>query len=390
MFIFFCNNVSAALSSETKTGNTPEFYKELGDSFKNQNKNTEALEAYKKAIEISPNMASAHSGLGGIYGRLKRYDDAIKECELALKLDKNIAKEVLPKLIFLCLFKNDVKAVKYFRILSEVDSKTAESLYPMIFNARIYGISETDGGLQVLITFLGEKETRNIIDDAKMADSFLENREYGKAIDIYKNSITRKDITDKERAVAYYTIGTIYLYNMNMAGEGVEYIKKAIQINPNENKFRAGLIDGYFLRKDYSKAIEVTKNILKTYPSSKYALYMDGVVNFKMGKWGEAIVDWDRLKKVDEIMFAFLENEYNQAHEEYKNNILKGLAKKYQGSQRVVLKNGIILRADVVTKEGDSLFVFFKGNKPTDKKEFEEAVVILLTEVESINGKLVD
>lgn len=45
------------------------------------------IERYKATIKSDPKNAAAHSMLGDVYLRLKRYDEAIKEFEEALKLD---------------------------------------------------------------------------------------------------------------------------------------------------------------------------------------------------------------------------------------------------------------------------------------------------------------
>ncbi|MFA4043946.1 MAG: hypothetical protein HZRFUVUK_000728 [Candidatus Fervidibacterota bacterium] len=45
------------------------------------------IERYKATIKSDPKNAAAHSMLGDVYFRLKRYDEAIKEFEEALKLD---------------------------------------------------------------------------------------------------------------------------------------------------------------------------------------------------------------------------------------------------------------------------------------------------------------
>jgi len=47
----------------------------------------EAIDQFKKTLELEPNSPAAHWGLGFVYERQKKYDAAISEFELVLKLD---------------------------------------------------------------------------------------------------------------------------------------------------------------------------------------------------------------------------------------------------------------------------------------------------------------
>ena len=49
----------------------------------------EAIEAYKKAIELNPTDAVAYNNLGATYGELGRWDELIAACRKALELQPN-------------------------------------------------------------------------------------------------------------------------------------------------------------------------------------------------------------------------------------------------------------------------------------------------------------
>ena len=40
---------------------------------------------------------------------------------------------------------------------------------------------------------------------------------------------------------------------------------------------------------------------------------MQGAINFKIKNWQDPINSWDRLKRVDMILFGLIEEDYNQA-----------------------------------------------------------------------------
>ncbi len=58
-----------------------------GNVLYDQGKYEEAAKAYLQAIEVDPNWYSPHYELGQTYGQLKRSADAVRELELALKLN---------------------------------------------------------------------------------------------------------------------------------------------------------------------------------------------------------------------------------------------------------------------------------------------------------------
>ncbi len=52
---------------------------------------SQAIEAYRRAMALLPNDASAHVGLGNVYRMLGRYDEAMAEYQRAIQLDAKLA-----------------------------------------------------------------------------------------------------------------------------------------------------------------------------------------------------------------------------------------------------------------------------------------------------------
>src|SRR5262249_41881792 len=59
----------------------------LGNVLVNQNRLDEAIDSYKRAIELEPNFASAHRGLGNALRLQKKLDEAVACGKTAVELD---------------------------------------------------------------------------------------------------------------------------------------------------------------------------------------------------------------------------------------------------------------------------------------------------------------
>ena len=298
--------------TDISKASSPEELINSGDSLLNQDKNSEALEAYKKAVGISPNLVDAHLGLGRAYARTKEYDKAIEQMEFVIKLDPQRRKNMLPNLILLYLYKNDIKSVQRFWELKHVDRQLAESFFPEIFNARIYGIKEINGGLLVAHYFV-DGSTKRTLEVAKNAEFFITGGDYAQAVSLYKEFLSKDDLTSKEKALINDTIGNLYCKYLKDPQNALLFLKQAVALDTEELAYRISLIDVYRMLQQYDNALDEVNKILASDAKSKYGLYMQGVIYFKKADWTNAFKSWDKLKQVDNILFGLIEESYNKA-----------------------------------------------------------------------------
>lgn len=66
-------------------------YNNLGVVYKEMGKFELAIEAYKEALRISPELAQTHSNLGNLYNATGQYTEAVQELRRAIELDPNLA-----------------------------------------------------------------------------------------------------------------------------------------------------------------------------------------------------------------------------------------------------------------------------------------------------------
>jgi len=70
--------------------NSPRLYLTLGSILSDLRRLPEAEALYREGIETYPGLAPLHSGLGAFYGRIQRYEEAIKELVKAREIDPSL------------------------------------------------------------------------------------------------------------------------------------------------------------------------------------------------------------------------------------------------------------------------------------------------------------
>ena len=299
-------------SAVAPAAGTLDYFISQGDNYLKQKDTTNALAVYKKALDLHPNSAAAHHGLGRTYAHLRQYDQAISEMETAIKLDPQIYKKIAPSLIFIYLFKNDIRSAEHLKTLSLIDPTLSANLAKGFFNARIYGLKETAGGLEVFVPLV-ETSSEKLTEALKDADSLLEQKQYQPAIDAYKKISVGPDINRKEKSFILMIVGTIYFQHLNDIESAIINLNQSVALNPDEKYARICLIDVYRTNQDYPAALAELDKMLAKDPQDKYALYFKGAVSFKAGGWKEAVKNWGNLKRVDPLLFALVQDMYLQA-----------------------------------------------------------------------------
>jgi tetratricopeptide (TPR) repeat protein len=107
---------------------TSQLWAEYGDALDGATRTPEALEAYKRAVELAPDETSTRYGLGYLYWKLYRYDEAERELAEVLRRDSRDARAAFT-LGDLYLTKGDAKRALPFLEMAARD-------YPSEFDTR--------------------------------------------------------------------------------------------------------------------------------------------------------------------------------------------------------------------------------------------------------------
>ena len=84
-----------ALQTLENKNHEANYYYNLGNTYRRQGKYDQAIEAYKKAIEISPDDHIAYYNLGNAYDEQDKYEEAIEAYNKAIEIMSNDAESYI-------------------------------------------------------------------------------------------------------------------------------------------------------------------------------------------------------------------------------------------------------------------------------------------------------
>lgn len=186
----------------------------------------EAMDAFKKAISLNPQMLPAYVDIGSIYIMQKRYDEAIKILQQGNKINPNnshlhnnlgIAYEKL----------DEKKAIQEFKQSINLNPNNAEPYWNL---ARIY------------------TKQQNFNEAIKLLEKIIE--------------INPKSI------LAYNNLGGLYI-KLNKNKEATAILEKAIKIEPENPDLFCNLAVIYAKQNSMDKALENFENALELDPNNK-------------------------------------------------------------------------------------------------------------------------
>ena len=289
-----------------------------GEKYKAENKIPEALESYQKAIQIEPENATAHLGIAKLYALLREYDKAANEFEISIKLDSTIEVSVLPNLIVIYLFEENLTKFKdCLQRLKKKDIYVYGMFQSQIITARTYGIFETDGGLGIEVPHPSPPSDEYYELSNKISHLLQSNR-IEKVIEYFQIFLNETTVTMVDKAFAYNELGRIYLQYGNPI-QGIENLEKAVEIYPNYLYWRQELTSTLISTQFYTKALDETEKILKLSPDNIFGLYAQGIIYNEFGWFDKATKSWDNLESQDKFVFALAEDSYDRAKSNLQN-----------------------------------------------------------------------
>jgi tetratricopeptide (TPR) repeat protein/GTPase SAR1 family protein len=265
------------------------YYENLGSLAIKKEDYDQAIEWYKKAIEITPLDINAYNEIGTIYHNHKKdYDAAIEWYEKAIKINPKNPIYLGNMGNSLSVKKDYHEAIKWLKKAIEIKPK-----FVWAYN--------------------------------RLGDALANIQEYEQAIEYNKKAIE----IDPQYIHAYNSVG-IALKNQEKFEQAIDWYKKAIEINPKYIHAYNNM--GVVLRNQgkFEQAIECHKKAIQIDSKSVYAYNDIGITLKNQEKYGEAIEWYKKAIDVDpqyvrayNNIGAVLHNQekYGEAIEWYKKAI---------------------------------------------------------------------
>lgn len=333
----------------------------LSDLYINQKELNKAAEIYEKIIDIRKDNAYAYYNLGLIYGRLNLLDKAASNISKALEVDE---KYIDAQMILGTIYEienKDIEAIDEYRKVLEIDALNLEArrrlvqiynklgekkqalieneeiitLYPNMAEAYLRGFSihvtskETTAAREILERAIGAG-----VEDSMVYASmgYLEglHGNYEETIEYYKKAleiedennlykyylaiaydrIGKQDITEdllneildsgEEMAEAYNYLGYMYLEKDKKIEKAVQYIEKAIELEPENGAYLDSLAWAYYKKGNLDEAFEAITKAVEVLPSNSIIRDHLADILYKQGHLEKAISEWGKALELDE------------------------------------------------------------------------------------------
>jgi tetratricopeptide (TPR) repeat protein len=277
--------------------NETDHYEAGNDLFK-QGKFDDAIEEYKKAVEINPDYAAAFRNWGLALSRLNRHEMAIPLFEKAIGISASYIDAYNDLGIALAALKRYSEAIDAYKKAIAIDPNYA-------FAYTNWASALTSQGhyadaIPVYLKLIGI--------DGNNADAYnnlgighYNLKQFGEAIAAYTKALE----LNPGFIHAWNNLGLVFS-NQGKLDEASDAYKKALDIDPSYPEALIGLGNVYFSRNDYDGAIENFRRAAEAKSGYAVAFFNWGLSLANQGKYDEAISKYRQAIEAD--------NEYADAY----------------------------------------------------------------------------
>ena len=299
-----------------------------------------AREMYMKSLEVDSNFIPAMLFLINSYGNQGLYKEAKKWCTIVYEKKDNVSRidNLLIEAIYARYFKNPVEAIKYYRLLLNIDDQVA--MYYYMIGLSYYAVGQFDNAIPELEKNLELRKNWKIkIDWApnytilgvayhKTGQYRKEQRLYRQAkenIPGYPSVIRRQAILaivrgKRKQANEYLMAFESIIRNEGASEASIQsqlggiyeeagkisqaemHLREALLLEP-ENPFRMNILATLLIKHDIhvNEGMELTDKALMLMPDHYIILHTKGWGLYKQGKYSEAL---DMLQKSWDLRLA--------------------------------------------------------------------------------------
>ena len=308
-----------------------------GNVLKLQNKNLEAIEAFKKAIKLKKNFSQAYNNLGNVYKKIHKIENAIENYRLAIKYDEKNLEAYNNLGNTLKQEKNFEDSIYYFKKLIDLDPNFSDAYNNIGANFSILGkIDEAEKYFKIAISknqLHGESYKNYVlIKKIKKDDKIFKNLEI-----IAK----RNDLTDDQKQNIFFSLSKSY-FDLADNDKAFDFLEKANDLKSGSVEYSHRKQRDYFnsiidFFKNFSNEQITTENNYKSYPIFIMGMprsgtsLMEQIISNHSQVYGGGeldilpqILDRIKLSRIQNFKLIF-----NDIRDQYLNSLNKLSEKKY-------------------------------------------------------------
>lgn len=350
----------------------PEIHLALGTFYEGDGKLEDALKEYQEALTLSPLSILLYYKLGEVYSRLDRVDEAISIYEKALQINSNdyISSTNLAQL---CYRKKEY--TKGLEILQNCPVKDARIYYLLgTFLIRLDRMNEAEENLKKSI----QLNPKSYIPYSLLIYIYGKEEKKDEALSLLNNA-REKSLLSKEKL--YLLFGTTYS-QFKEYDKSIDYLKKARELNPNDDTITFQLGASYERNKDWFRAVYYLREAIKINPENAEALNYLGYMFAEKGiNLNEATFMIEKAVKIDPDNGYFVDS---LGWVYYQKGLLDKALEELEKAVQLLKEEG---EDDPIIREHLGDVYYKKGNLIETKEQWEISVSLDSTR-EEVKKKL--
>lgn len=230
----------------------------------------QAAENMKNYIEIDPNNAEAHNVIGLDHYYRKRYDLALKEFQIAAKLNQNEKQYSFNEALTLVILGRYEEADEAFE--------------------RSSGLEEGEFIRELYMELIPQKRAKEMYNEGV---NFMSKSDINNAIESFKSAL----IFDPNMVNAHTNLGISY----GMKGNSVQqiyHLEEAIKLKTDDPNIHYNLGLAYYNIGNYADSMEEFRKAVKFKPSFHDAYFKIGMAFCNLGNYADAIPEFKKSLEI--------------------------------------------------------------------------------------------
>lgn len=273
---------------------------------------TQAIELYKKALELEPSSPVIMERLAEMYAKSQRIREAVAEAQLVLKSDAdNVAAHRLLARIYVrnlgdmsggpAQEENLARAVEQFQAILKIEPGDA---FSALWLARLYRFENRHDDAEKVLRDVLNHDADNGQALEQLSQLLVDEGRSQDAIDLLE-----KAAGDTSSPDAYDLLGDAYSQQKNYA-KAEEAYRKSVDEDPDDPGHRHGLAQALLSQDKYTEALEQYTKLSQLEPGTAENFLRMAQLDRRLGKLDEAEAS---LLKAKQLSPGSIEVLYNEA-----------------------------------------------------------------------------